>query len=111
VIITIALHVFDYHLFEVFVTNAVGLESREEVTNKPEEEWNIIEYELWHVHITQGAHKHDILTNVCVSSLKLTSHYKHRLQGTKTEVVVVLLRQLLSRQFVEHCHLLSESLS
>jgi len=55
------------------------------------EQRHIIENEFRHVHITKGSHQHNIFWHFSISTLKLTGHDQHRLQGTKLEVIMVLL--------------------
>ena len=45
------------------------------------------------------------------ATLEFSSHDQNRLQGTKSEIVVILLRQLLLGQAVQHRHLLGQHLS
>ena len=50
------------------------------------------------------------LIEIWRSSLQLSSHHQHRLQGSQAEVVVRLLGQLLAGQFVKNRHLLGQNL-
>ena len=110
VVIPVHLHLLDDLVLEVLVAETVRLEPREEIVDQSMEEGHVVEHEFGHVHVTQGSHKHDVLADVCIGTLKLTCHHQHGLYGSQREVVVVLLRELLSGKLVEHGHLFGEDL-
>jgi hypothetical protein len=92
------------------ITNSIGFDTREEIVNESSEQRYIFIDELWHVHISEGSHQHDVFWEVRERSLKLTGHDKYGLKSSKTEIIMILLGELLFGKLVKYCHLFGEHL-
>ena len=83
-------HFTDF-LLKILITYTRGLKSWEQIGNQTLEKRHIIVNELWHVHVSEGSHQHNVFGKVGESSLEGTCHHQHGLQSTELEVVMVLL--------------------
>jgi hypothetical protein len=61
-------------LLKVLIADTFSAKAREQILNQAVEERNVIKDELWHVHITESSHEHQIFWLVSVLTLKLTCH-------------------------------------
>mmetsp|Transcript_21123 Transcript_21123/g.39634 ORF Transcript_21123/g.39634 Transcript_21123/m.39634 type:complete len:360 (-) Transcript_21123:1292-2371(-) len=95
---------------EVLVSDAGTVEAGEEIVDEAEEKRDVLENVLGHVGITQNTHEHKILGHLGELALKSSSHDQNGLHGTESEIVVVLLGELLPGKLVKHDHLLGQTL-
>ena len=93
------------------VAHARAVEPGEEVADEPAEERHVGEDELGHVHVAQRAHQDGLSSNSGDSRFRPPAMTQHALERAQPEVVVVLLRELLLGELVEHRHLLGEQLA
>ena len=70
----------------------------------------VIFEELWQVRVSKSANQNDVFVFVGVLPLQRTCHDENRLECSHTEIIMVLLRQLLRAQFVHLRHLLRQIL-
>jgi len=91
----------------------IGLElySGEQILNNGIEERDIMAKELRHVGVPHCTNQHDILRNVRLCSFQCTSHDQDTLDGSHTEIVMVLLRKLLAGKLVKFSHFAGKSFS
>ena len=80
---------------ELTIVGVGNLDSWEQVLDDGRKEGQIILQELGDVGVTHGTDEHSILIKGGVGSLEGTGHHKHGLDCSHTEIVVVLLRELL----------------
>ncbi len=78
------------------------LNAREEILHKTHEKWDVFVDKLGQVRVFQGLHQQFIFSILRVGASNTTSHRQDRFQSSQTEIVVVLLGQLLLGQSV-HC--------
>jgi hypothetical protein len=82
------------------------IDTREKILDDSREKWQIDLQELGHIRVTHGPDEQDVLRYGIVFTFELSSHDEDRFNGSHTEVVVVLLRELLRCQTVELHHFL-----
>lgn len=67
----------------------------EQILDNSTEERQIVFQEFGHVSILHGSDEHGILRIIWVRSLETTSHDQNGLHSSHTEIVMILLRELL----------------
>jgi hypothetical protein len=72
----------------------------EEVTDECTEEREIVTQEFGYVGVPHRTDEDDFFVEIGFGTLQLTCHHQHRLHGSHTEIVVVLLAELLGGEFV-----------
>jgi hypothetical protein len=90
---------------EVAVVDERHVYARKEILDDTVEEREIVLQELGHIGVTHGSDQHDVLGSGGVLSSEGTSHDQNGLDGSHTEIVVILLGELLRRELVELHHL------
>jgi hypothetical protein len=85
-----------------------NLGSWEKILHDSSEKRQIVLQELRNVSITHSTNKHGIFVGVGVGSLEGTSHHKHRLYGSHTEIIMILFGELLRGKLVKLHHLLGK---
>ncbi len=78
------------------------LNAREEILHKTHEQWNVFVDKFGQVRVFQGLHKQLIFSILRVGASNTTSHGQNGFQSSQTEIIVILLGQLLLSQSV-HC--------
>jgi hypothetical protein len=76
------------------VIDVWNLYFREQIGNDAHEQWQIVLQELWHVGVSHGSDQHHIFSQRRLLSSQRTSHHQHTLDGSHTEIVMVLFTQL-----------------
>lgn len=71
-----------------FILLGLGFNAWEEISNETKEDRTIINSNLGHVEITEGSHQNDLFGNIGVGTLKLTGLSEHRLNCTKSPIVM-----------------------
>ena len=87
------------------VVNEWDVNSREKVVYNSLKKWKIVLQELRDIGVSHGSDEHDILLGPGVLSPKRTRHDQYRFYCSHTEVIVILLGELLRGQLVKHNHL------
>ena len=82
--------------------------TRKQILNNSLEKNDIVLQKLGQVTVPEGSDKNQVLNDVGILALEFAGHHQHRLDGPHPEVVVVLLRELLTAQLVHLHHLLGE---
>ena len=67
----------------------------EQILNNSGEQRQVILEELRYICIFHSTDQHSVFWIIGISSLETTCHNKHRLDGSHTEIVMILLRELL----------------
>ena len=93
-------------LLEFCVLGCWHLDVREEVLDECLKEWQVVLEKLGYVGVSHRAYKNNFLRHVLKGAFEVSSHVENALDGAHAKIVVVLLRQLLGREFVELHHLL-----
>ena len=110
-LVVLFFHDVDDMSIQWLIPNSFSFDSWEEIVDKHTEKRNIFKDELWHVHISQSSHQHDIFREISVASLELTSHDQDGLECSQTEIIMVLLWELFFTQLIKSCHLFGKWLS
>jgi hypothetical protein len=86
--------VFDSDL-QLSVVNEWDVDSREKVVNNSFKKWKIVLQELRDIGVSHGSDEHDILLGLGVLSPEGARHDQYGLYCSHTEVIVILLGELL----------------
>ena len=97
-------------LLEAAVVDRRDLDSGEEVLDDRHEERDVVVQELGEVRVAERADQRDVLADLRVGALELPRHHEDRLHRAHSEVVVVLLAELLGGQLVQLGHFVREPL-
>ena len=90
------------------IAGVFDLNAREQVLNQRVEERQVFLDEFRNVGVPHGPNQNDIFFQVWGGALDVTRHHQHRLDATHTEIVMLLLRQLLGRKLVQLRHFLGK---
>jgi len=91
---------------EVEVSLGLGLDTWEEILDETLEDRLIIDNDLGDVEVSETSHEDEILKNIWLISLQTTCLSQHRLDGTKTPIIMHLLGEKTLGEIVEAHELL-----